>query len=114
MRRGEKVVLPADMYDALELSAHAHGGIGAPRVFDVGDATPCCFYGHASFVTNNGPEDSINNVISDKLCKHIAGPGYYSDEAVYAINVRLGKGSRCGDRVTFKQWAKEMNIVRGA
>lgn len=47
-------VLPADVYDTLELSVLAFKGISAPsayRGYPAGDC-PNCLYGHAEFASN--------------------------------------------------------------
>jgi hypothetical protein len=117
-------VLPADVYDTLELSALAFGGIGAgqfaqklpgeqyqPGRQDVasGHGAPYCVLGHAAaaesleFRWDNGP---VTRALADAdltFCDN--------DDAVCAINSRRGREQY--DRVTFKQWTKELGVVRG-
>lgn len=118
-RESVKRVLPADVYDALELSALAFGGIGAGRLHDGVHAGNCpvCIYGHAIFANNCYGLFDRNNPIEtalDNMGK--AGDDYFaplvSDGAVLAINSRLGRPAN--SRVTFKEWCKELNVTRAA
>jgi hypothetical protein len=110
----ERVVLPASMYDALELSALAFGGIGQPAVFD-DDHCPVCIYGHAAFVANDknaavGDFDYSNPIVRALNTAGIRG-SVESDQAVRDINRRLGRPLT--DRVPFSLWCAELGVVRG-
>ena len=108
----EKQVLPADVFDALELSALAYGGIGAGRYVAADEreaafhgGVPMCAVGHAWHL-----EGLSSQEVTGALA--LAGIGFrQNDLAVRAINKRLNRDPNA--RVTFKQWAKELNVVRG-
>ena len=100
-------VLPADVYDALELSAEAFGGIGREWYTDMRD--PLCAYGHAAFACDADPFDGMVTEIG----RAISAAGITStanDEAVLAI---AGRHSRPTDRVSFADWCNELGVVRG-
>lgn len=98
-----KRVLPADVYDTLELSALAYDGIGAGRFCR--DNTPCCVFGHAYRAVAVGLD-----VITDAL--RSAGIGINNnDEAVERINKR--KNKPFDTRVSFAEWCAELGVVRG-
>lgn len=110
-------VLPADIYDAYELSALAAGGISTALVDP--DNTPGCLYGHRDFLTEDDP--SANVVVSAALWS----AGLYSgqsDRAVNRILRRQGRKplrqfdwrpKRRSPRVPFAAWCAELGIVRG-
>jgi len=105
--------LPADVYDALELSALAYGGIGAGKdtenMYRCGyeaDAIPWCAYGHA-----RAAQALIAGEVSRALSKIQLRPGG-SDFAVNDINLRLGSES-INARVSFAEWCAELRVVRG-
>lgn len=106
-------VLPADVYDTLELSAHVFKGIGAPEVGEYDGGTiicPICIYGHAAFVTD------AFGILRDPIARALDEVGIDgssdSDEAVYRINARKRRPST--SRVTFPEWCAELGVVRGA
>jgi hypothetical protein len=106
-------VLPADVYDALELSALAYGGIGQPEIHR-GEA-PCCLYGHLAEVSGTDSIWELRPEIDEALTRpELYGyvDGDTSDIAVRKINRSLGKPVE--SRVSFKQWCKELGVVRGA
>lgn len=106
-----KRVLPADVYDALELSALAFGGIGAGEYgvglrsgpsYPVltGEALPVCATGHAIWCDIEGAYTILGNfTIRD------------SDNAVRRINRRRHRAPNT--RVPFKAWCRALNVVRG-
>ncbi len=105
----EKRVLPADIYDTLELAAYAHGGIGAGSMFYIDQYEPCCIHGLLNFATTLeiAPVDMSHPANRAMLA---AGIGVAeSDEAVYKIRDRNNHSSP----VTFKAWCRELNVVRG-
>lgn len=111
--KGEKRVLPADAYDALELSALAFGGIGAGKFTSdgVGDGDgptdiPVCAIGHAQ-ACDARPAGPTRIAL---WCANVLASD--SDRAVRAINKRLGKPSEA--RVAFEEWCRKLNVVRGA
>lgn len=62
-------VLPADVYDTLELVAYGYGGIGAVWLYgDNGE--PYCAYGAAEFATDTGRREP--NPVAEALrrCLH--------------------------------------------
>jgi hypothetical protein len=94
-------VLPADVYDALELSALAFGGIGAGSWGE--EDEPCCIVGHAVTVGIPGVEYWTSDAleIGERA----------NDAAVERINSRLGLPSRT--RVLWADYCAELNVVRG-
>ncbi len=124
------LVLPADIYDTLELSALAFGGIGGGKWLVseyVGDnrasfadnlfeTVPCCLEGHCDYATlaeyNGGSE--LNAEIEQLLYENDGGPIspiVFNDTLVERINRARGKPDTA--RVTFKSYVKYGNIVRG-
>ena len=101
-------VLPADVYDTLELVAYAYGGIGAVRLYDLSGGEPYCIYGAAGFATGTSGYESP---VAEALRRAYIGI-VTNDVAVAAINRRRGKPERA--RVPFRLWCKELNVVRGA
>ena len=98
-----KRVLPADIYDALELSAEAYGGIGACRERDwLSGGTPYCVMGHAR---------ELHLSVYGELQAVLGGPRPMNDMAVVAINRAAGRPAR--DRVPFQVWAEKLHVVRG-
>lgn len=94
-------ILPADVYDALELSALVYGGIGAGR-FREANGVPYCVLGHASDL-----DVDVHGALRD------SGIGVATnDDAVYAINVRRGTGYQDA-RVSFEDWRTEIGVTRG-
>jgi hypothetical protein len=118
MRTNNKAVrtLPPDVYDALELSALAFGGIGAGQnaenVSQQGyepTAIPICIIGHAYGLLGK-PEDCWNAPALHAL--RLAGITIsVNDPAVVTALQRLNRPVT--GRVTFKQWCKELGVVRG-
>jgi hypothetical protein len=102
--------LPPDVYDTIELMALAFGGIGGGRDFlfnpNSGETCPWCVYGLARA---SDPAADFNSKVALILETFLGRCD--NDEAVAAINNRLGRDP--GVRVTFKRWAKQLNVVRG-
>jgi hypothetical protein len=103
------ITLPADIFDALELSAYAHGGIGAGLV-SVGDA-PFCLIGHVKEVL-----DAESSYYGAGYLTLVAlqdrGLDYrVNDHIVHNINARKRRPHHT--RVTWRQYIAEGNIVRG-
>lgn len=109
-------VLPADVYDTLELSALAYGGIGAGLLIRLDE--PCCAIGQMieAGVPINLPEQYGDFPVYGFTARE-------SDDAVEAINSlhgntidwRVGTWRRVGtwDRVPFAAWCHRLNVVRG-
>lgn len=109
-----KITLDADLYDYLELSSLAEGGIGAGSFYLVNGeprnyrfvapnavVSPMCVYGHAL-------------IESCVLSEDLRAAGIESDDndkSVRAINARRHRP--CDERVPFALWAPEMGVVRG-
>jgi hypothetical protein len=100
-------ILPADVYDTLEFSALAFGGVGGVIYFDY-DAldrsarSPRCIHGHASAATN--PESDYfctDNPISSALVR----VGIFSQENDAAVGL--------ANRISFKTWCRRLGVVRG-
>lgn len=109
MKTATKRVLPADVYDTLELSALAYGGIGAGRAFDCPDGDPVCISGHIYFAAADlNDEEEMRNAL---LLGHEA-PIDVNDPAVRRINRR--RGAPLNARVPFDLWRAELGVERGA
>lgn len=113
-------VLPADVYDTLEFSSLAFGGIGGGYLTEEqrrgeydsspASATPFCVIGHAGVATQ---ASYWFNPITEALNKaFLSIPAVENNLAVKKINERRhAKDDRA--RVTFRQWCKELGVVRG-
>lgn len=96
-------VLPADFYDAMELSAEAYGGIGAGRRYVSRDGkvvAPLCAFGHARDLYVDG-ESALRNAGLDELT---------NDLCVVAIS---SKKRAPGGRIAFSDWCRWLNVHRG-
>lgn len=102
--RHAKRVLSADVYDLMELSALAFGGIGAGRM-RAADGRPHCVIGHAEFQEDFEVE-----------------PGWYlrsrlreADIDIDSNDKTLRKAGVVGDRrVSWPKYCELMNIERAA
>lgn len=112
MNAATKWVLPADVFDTLEFSALAFGGIGPYAVMRAG--RPCCAYGHAAFacgeiVVSSGEAKTTEMGAALWRC----GVGVVAnDTAVVDINERAGRDLK--RRVSFAAWCDEMGVERGS
>jgi hypothetical protein len=104
-------VLPADVYDALELSAEAYGGIGAGQWHK--NDCPICFVGHVYYAGISETCDIDPQWLRDAMLLHDDSLEGLSDRAVRAINARNGIEDR-ESRVSFADWCAELGIVRGS
>lgn len=115
-------VLPADVYDFLELSALEFGGIGAGYFGEsyhstrtdiaYGLAAPYCVLGHAAAAAPAGtPLTGIDQLETTQALRTAGIKTYINDDAVKAINARLGRDDEA--RVPFEEWARELGVVRG-
>lgn len=110
------ITIPADIYDTLELSALAFGGIGAGTFTSLDDAglVPFCALGHLGSGTSIGYEHDYR-AARVALREAFGEAGYTvtmaNDAAVREINLR--KGNPTAVRVTFEEWCEELNVVRG-
>lgn len=117
-----KRVLPPEVFDALELSALAFGGIGSRKMFErdpvrrepILDA-PYCAIGLAWW-SGIIPDEALR-VNSEYEGTHRISEGLFSG-AVYAAvgfswedNDRAVHGSE--SRITFREWCRRLNVVRG-
>lgn len=98
-----KRVLPPDVYDALEFSALAFGGIGAGSWGE--PDYPVCSIGHLVAAEVPGV-----NLMSRPPVVPVSEDE--NDDAVRRINRRKKKSGT--SRVTFSEWCRELGIVRGA
>lgn len=100
-------VLPAEVYDTLELSAIAFGGIGAGECF-VNDE-PYCLAGHFLFAADT------ESLAPNPMRAALLGPrecyADFNDPAVQRINRR--RGAPLNARVSFAEWCAELHVVRG-
>lgn len=102
-------VLPADVYDTLELSAYAYGGVGGFWMWDYRYA-PCCILGHAVFAVPPMKENPVVGAL-DRL-HFSANLIAANDRAVRSVNTRKGR-KRPNARVPFADWCAELGVVRG-
>lgn len=103
------IVVDPDVYDTLELSALAFGGIGRVYYCENGhqfghepDAVPRCIVGHGRVAGI----PSVNHGLPGTLFS-----SEDNDTAVARINQRLGK--RSSSRVSWRAYCAERNIIRG-
>lgn len=108
----EQRVLPADVFDALELSVLAYKGVGQPavQVYDENckGIGPCCIYGHAIWA------EDTNVIYAGEIATALSRAGISgleSDEAIASINRRRGRDPE--RRVSWPAYTRELNIVRG-
>lgn len=116
MTTAGKRVLPADVYDFLELSALAEGGISAGKFtrFDGRDLAHCgCIHGHAGQALADDLELPCAEADEAREALLAAGIDFpENDEAVRAINCRKGIPF-ADDPVTWREFVTELNVVRG-
>lgn len=108
-------VLPADVYDALELVAEVFGGIGAGgmAVFGSGNwsalidgtARPNCAIGAAYFLDGNFTGETREALRAVDITTAA------NDNAVARLNRMAGREQTT--RVSFADWCAELHIVRG-
>lgn len=105
--------LPGDVYDALQMSAEAYGGIGAGKFYDYtqNPPAPFCYIGHLQ----------QSGAVEGKLSMGEAFGIWASenDVAVESVNLRQKPAIRpfsveAGTRIPFDQWTKELNVKRAA
>lgn len=105
-------VLPADIYDTLELSAEAYGGIGRGEYFETllssADPAPVCIVGHAVISGIERRVGDAQRVLLDAYGIDILA----NDRAVERINRRRRLGEF--ERVPFPDWCAELGVERGA
>jgi hypothetical protein len=113
--------IPAMLFDYLEFSALAFGGIGAGHELELGkkryDAfdepkkgeAPFCVWGMAYRKDDSEETDELFTLMENGI--EIDD----NDEAVRIINERKGKtGEALNDRVSWPEYTKELGILRGA
>lgn len=103
-------VLPADVFDTLELTALAFDGVGRVADFDYytgADPAPCCIHGMAYEAEPEGGAVEIRRAL------YAAGiDRSTNDQAVADINFR--KGQNVNQRVDFlTEYVPHLNITRG-
>lgn len=130
-----KVVLQRDVYDTLELSSYAFGGIGA-GTYNEGDDDVTDYVGEDGELLDGSYESIGVEIIATppRLLAPVCAVGHAAfsaiprrfdwyalingatitenDEAVLRINGRKGADD-LEARVTFHEWARELNVVRG-
>lgn len=100
-------VLPADVYDTLELSAFAFGGVGCGWSTDEGD-DPLCIIGHARHVDPGYEYCDEDNEFSVALMKAGVNMGSNDDTLLHAGVARYK------ERVSWERYCELMNIERAA
>lgn len=94
-------VLPADVYDALELSALIFGGVGGNNMF-AKDGCPLCIHGHAAFLWNGDVGDAL----------YATGITTFENDGAVQ-NVNRSEGRPPYDRISFEEWCAALNVIRG-
>lgn len=94
-----KRVLPADVYDAFELSAFAHGGIGGGKAFDY-LGHPVCILGHRDHICGSLPG---RNAVDRAL-----------ESAGLGIDLNDEHTPLDGSRISWAEYCRRLNIVRGS
>lgn len=108
------VVLPADVFDALELSALAHDGVGAARRFYAG--RPHCIVGHAQFLDGITHKEGMRIdegatvYLGHEVCDALIDAFGRSLYKVAEMNDRM---LEIGELVSWDEWCRRMNVVRG-
>lgn len=120
MTQSEKRVLDKDAFDALELSALIHNGVGGSCVVDRA-GYPLCLFGHSGFVSVPNPDSPrdlrqwFNNPVAEAIktafADSLGGAITENNSAVAAINRRKGVYSTA--RVTWEEYTKETGLTRG-
>lgn len=120
----KKRVLPADVYDTLELAAEANGGVGFGRDFEprgpgagnppgywerlivpVDRNKPCCIFGLAIFST--GENYRYTSAMFEALYTATIPRGT-NDDVVSKWNQKTGQM-----KMPFSEWCKALGVVRG-
>lgn len=101
--------LDPDVYDALELSALAFGGIGAGRCY-LNNGDPFCAVGHLDSIADNAADARRGYGAVLRLFGG-RSVGLSNDNAVIRYNA--GKNRPKYARIPFEAWCKELGIVRG-
>lgn len=96
-----KRVLPAEVFDFLDRSAEAYGGIGAYSTH--WDNIPFCVYGHIS-------HRELGWDVSLKYAKALQKANIWPTDNDMAVDNSIEKRD---DRISFKQWCDELNVHRG-
>lgn len=108
----QQIVLPADVYDTLELSALAEGGIGYGRfsTATVGGAEqPCCIIGHAKACDYESQRTEWGTIWQALLRAEIGVS--FNDRL---ISDAIGSvAANQGVRLSWDAYVKLGNIVRG-
>jgi hypothetical protein len=116
MTTKRQIVLPADVYDALEFSVMEYG-IGANTLFacDDNDAigVPVCLFGHAYFLAADYDGNDAMREILAPFYKHGVYPAFSNDDAIAdALGYEDRYDIPAGARLTWEQYCKARNIVR--
>lgn len=102
-------VLPADVFDTLDLTSFIYKGIGAGDDWEflIDHAIPCCIHGQAV------EADAGNHMSEASAALYLAGiTRDRNDQTVRAINRR--KRRSINSRVDFlTEYVPELNITRG-
>lgn len=102
-------VLPAPVFDKLKANVVAYGGVGAGRYFTDLGREPFCIIGHAADI--DGSIYCYDQSVRDALLAIGVGPRA-SDDAVRAINAARGRDADSNARVSWDDWATELEIER--
>ena len=124
-------VMAADVYDALELSALIHGGIGTD-CFDVvgpdSESVPCCIMGHAMWLDGTlstwlqGPAGEVEHGVAKAFGVTLPNtPSRFkaAAEDIYDANdCAVTTAIECNlaneqSKISWRQWCQRLSVVRG-
>jgi len=95
-------VLPAEVFDLLELAAEAHGGIGCGAMYaDCEAQEPLCAHGLLEFAKGEGGWNYQPELLAVGL-----SPGRNDGAFKFKEHQR-------GQRLSFKEWCRRLGVGRG-
>lgn len=110
------IILPADVYDALEFSALVYGGIGAGAYRDYASddydneaVAPRCILGHGAWITDAG---YVGNADVFPVLVAAGIDERFNDTLVHDA-LKAGKGNPRTMRISFGEYVALAGIVRG-
>ena len=103
------IVLPADVYDFLELSALAFGGIGGGRYRMSSDpVSPYCVLGHAG-ASSYDPDHEVLRAVRVALSRAFGDTAGGTTEVIGANDTVVPEGKR----LSWSTYCRKLQIVRG-
>jgi hypothetical protein len=105
------VVLDPDIYDALELSCEAFGGIGAHSVSDLTRKDQLCIVGHLNFGHQGNPYCWSD--LTDTVAQSFGSWNEMVRRNNDTVERMTGEHGLTFTRVSWQDFAREANIIRG-